>query len=807
MYAPQAFSGSQTWDYGAMPQAGIDSLSDEGRARMGLPTDYANIRNSYGGEDQPSAPSSLAGYGDTSSLMQNYSSVPDLTADDLAGTDFGSIRNSYGGEDQPPAPSSLGGYSGGLTQNYSSVPALSTNDLALPKFDTGSLADLPAINGTGGGGSDGISSAVQNNHVGTTTNVWATPAYTSTAHPPPGAKPGDPDYQTWWNNVMEPMIQTQIASAGGPIDSHMPQGSGFSYMYGPALAADTKSLSPEAGEFNRSTAPILQGGSGGIGLEIDGVNFNGWQHSLDDAGNDIGNGPLYAGLNSSEYADPLGMDKEGAADQTDDSRAEEMARITSQAQGEKLTWDSDNGGYRDADGLLHVDVALDSSPADSQDNSIRVGGSRKNSGAVPNSGAPSATGGNGDKPWGLIDFSDPNASALKLPNAVDELKQAVSTPKVEINGGAQTYDPKNSTFEYHSGSDNTRYIAHAQSEDGTAIDTYSNGKLITYDNGRTQFIPGDTSGTALDPSRYEKVSERNAYLGTKYDPNSLLSTIGGWLTGKDAMTAAEVQEHQNLSNLLIAQSNPAISSPFISKLDAIGQSPGAAAGYLFARGVGANGADEQTLITLGTAGANIIGATGSVGYNPIGVRSGTTTSNAQTGNVKTPNNISRSDLGNLLGRGGNKDVYALGENQAVGVLRNGTNPKVISDEIDMLNKLSDAGIPTVNPRAVSVDGTPGMQMDRFAQGSKDVVRLVDGKVRIVGDSPLLNQQSVNDLQAIRDTMVNDKIQINDLQFLIDKDGHVVVADPLAVNFNTDPSKNNLRMIDLLIKVAQNNGKN
>lgn len=54
-------------------------------------------------------------------------------------------------------------------------------------------------------------------------------------------------------------------------------------------------------------------------------------------------------------------------------------------------------------------------------------------------------------------------------------------------------------------------------------------------------------------------------------------------------------------------------------------------------------------------------------------------------------------------------------------------------------------------------------------------------------------------------MVNKKIQINDLQFLIDNDGRLVVADPLAVNFNTAPSTNNLRMIDLLIKVAQKNG--
>ena len=72
---------------------------------------------------------------------------------------------------------------------------------------------------------------------------------------------------------------------------------------------------------------------------------------------------------------------------------------------------------------------------------------------------------------------------------------------------------------------------------------------------------------------------------------------------------------------------------------------------------------------------------------------------------------------------------------------------------------------------------------------------------IVVDSPLLNQQSVTDLQDIRDN----NIQINDLQFLIGNECRVVVADPLAVNFNTMPSKNNLRMIDLLMQAAQKNG--
>ncbi|TFH80884.1 MULTISPECIES: hypothetical protein [Pseudomonas] len=173
--------------------------------------------------------------------------------------------------------------------------------------------------------------------------------------------------------------------------------------------------------------------------------------------------------------------------------------------------------------------------------------------------------------------------------------------------------------------------------------------------------------------------------------------------------------------------------------------------------------------------------------------------------VVAGSNIGRADLGDLLGRGGNKDVYGYGDNQAVGVLRNGTNSQAISDEINMLGKLHDSGIPTVNPKAVSVDGTPGMLMDQFAQGSKDVVRLMDGKVRIVGDSPLLNQQSISDLKGIRDKLVNNNIQINDLQFLISNEGRVVVADPLAVNFNATPSKNNLRMIDLLIQAAQKNG--
>lgn len=124
----------------------------------------------------------------------------------------------------------------------------------------------------------------------------------------------------------------------------------------------------------------------------------------------------------------------------------------------------------------------------------------------------------------------------------------------------------------------------------------------------------------------------------------------------------------------------------------------------------------------------------------------------------------------------------------------------------MLNKLDELGLPTVNARSVTVDGKGGLMFDKFAEGSKDIVRLEKGKVRIVGDSPLLNQQSIDDLTVIRNTMVNKKIKINDLQFLIGKDGHVVIADPLDVLVGEAPSKSNLRMIDLLIESAKNNLK-
>lgn len=178
-----------------------------------------------------------------------------------------------------------------------------------------------------------------------------------------------------------------------------------------------------------------------------------------------------------------------------------------------------------------------------------------------------------------------------------------------------------------------------------------------------------------------------------------------------------------------------------------------------------------------------------------------------TRQVEIPNSITRrldsSNFGEKLGRGGNKDVYAYGDDKAVGVLHSGRPASAIDDEISMLNQLKERGLPTVNAQRIEIDGQPAILMDRFAQGSKDVVKLERGKVRIVGDSPLLNDQSVRDLQRIRSTMTTNQVKIDDLQFLIGNDGRVVIADPLNV-VNSPPSRNNLRTIDLLIEAARKN---
>src|SRR5205085_12352688 len=94
-------------------------------------------------------------------------------------------------------------------------------------------------------------------------------------------------------------------------------------------------------------------------------------------------------------------------------------------------------------------------------------------------------------------------------------------------------------------------------------------------------------------------------------------------------------------------------------------------------------------------------------------------------------------------------------------------------------------------------------MDLFAEGSRNIVNSRLGVWTIVGDSTHLNELSLKDLATIRRHLVDKKIYVNDLQFLIRADGRVAIADPLGIPRvrAAGPSEYYLKQIDELIEAA------
>ena len=144
-----------------------------------------------------------------------------------------------------------------------------------------------------------------------------------------------------------------------------------------------------------------------------------------------------------------------------------------------------------------------------------------------------------------------------------------------------------------------------------------------------------------------------------------------------------------------------------------------------------------------------------------------------------------------------------GENHVVGVQgADSKKPPRFTEEAAVLRQIGEAGIPVVDARPVTVGGRPGVLMDRYEVGSKDIFPK-DG--RPGRGSEFLNERSISDLNEIKRLMVEKKVWINDLQFLIGKDGRVVVADPLDVKFGPGPSRPNKDVINRLIRKARENG--
>ena len=138
------------------------------------------------------------------------------------------------------------------------------------------------------------------------------------------------------------------------------------------------------------------------------------------------------------------------------------------------------------------------------------------------------------------------------------------------------------------------------------------------------------------------------------------------------------------------------------------------------------------------------------------------------------------------------------------LLQLGQDINILTRELAILKQLDDLGLPTVNARHIEVYGKLGILMDRFELGSKDIVRTINKKPKIIVTSPLLNKRSIQDLENIRKVLRQKKVQVKDLQFLIGKDGGIVIADPVEIHTRTKPSNKSLATIERLIEAARKN---
>jgi hypothetical protein len=137
----------------------------------------------------------------------------------------------------------------------------------------------------------------------------------------------------------------------------------------------------------------------------------------------------------------------------------------------------------------------------------------------------------------------------------------------------------------------------------------------------------------------------------------------------------------------------------------------------------------------------------------------------------------------VLGEGSYKVTYALrGSRYVLSTLEGpyGRDLSVtqgaamLNGEVSMLRTLADHGVPTMKVVDMGVfDGHPALVAERYVSGS----RAPD--FRTTGYR-YLNETSLADLDLIKNTLVSQGLAVRDLQFLISRDGHLAVVDPLRV---------------------------
>lgn len=164
-----------------------------------------------------------------------------------------------------------------------------------------------------------------------------------------------------------------------------------------------------------------------------------------------------------------------------------------------------------------------------------------------------------------------------------------------------------------------------------------------------------------------------------------------------------------------------------------------------------------------------------------------------------------SELGAWLGSGRTKVVYALGEDHAVGILCDPLETHLLDDEERALEALRSKGLPTLPILGrIEVFGREAFVYPRIVTSGIAILD-PEGTSRDPEAVRVLNERSVEDLVAIRDTLRREQIYVDDFDVVFDREGRAYCADPVdveGVQFGRTPSPRSLDRLDQLIALAR-----
>jgi hypothetical protein len=131
-------------------------------------------------------------------------------------------------------------------------------------------------------------------------------------------------------------------------------------------------------------------------------------------------------------------------------------------------------------------------------------------------------------------------------------------------------------------------------------------------------------------------------------------------------------------------------------------------------------------------------------------------------------------------------------------------PRLLESEVGMLDQLRKHGLPAANILGkTEYQGLFGIRkvaalQERMAAGSRNFIKWFKADEFDPRLSPL-NEQTIKDLEDITRIVSEKQIRIQDMQFLVGRDGRVVINDPQAPIFGAEPD---LRELNDLLNIAR-----